>query len=116
VLMNFMKPNLGGVRKCIRGQRAYMDLLFFDCLALAFFSCFCCAGLGFSPCLSRLKMWRVPESLMHASQSSWKWKFREKRTTFSDPLLSSYSILPVFVQKILIRVPFSLAVANREPS
>ena len=60
-------------------------------------------------------MWIVPLSDEHAIQWEFLSNAIEKISALSDPLLTSYRGAPSSVEKILIRVPLSLAVASRVP-
>lgn len=66
--------------------------------------------------LGTVKMWIVPFPDEQASHRVNLSKVIEKISALSEPLLSSQRAPPSSVEKILIRVPLSLAVARIVPS
>lgn len=61
-------------------------------------------------------MWIVPLSDEHAIHLDCLSNAIEYISALSDPLLTSYSGAPSSVEKILIKVPLSLAVASKVPA
>jgi hypothetical protein len=70
----------------------------------------------FSSFASTEKIWIVDLSLAQANHFAYMSKHREYMSALSAPLLTSCTGYPLSVEKILMIVPFSLAVANKVPA